>query len=91
MIRFGRRRSRLACREVGRLLQAYLDDEDTSGRSEQIRAHLDDCRRCGLEAETYRRIMDALAARDEPLPEASLERLRSFGQALVAGGDQAAP
>lgn len=91
MIRFGPRRRRLSCREVGRLLQSYLDDEDTGGRSEQIRAHLDDCRRCGLEADTYRRIMDALAERAEPLPEASIERLRSFGRALAVGGDPSAP
>jgi hypothetical protein len=90
MIRFGRRR-RLNCREVGRLLQSYLDNEDSSGTREQIRAHLDDCRRCGLEAETYRRILESLAGHSDPLPEASLDRLRSFGRALAAGGDQAAP
>jgi anti-sigma factor RsiW len=91
MIRFGRRRSRVSCKEVGRLLQSYLDDEDTGDRSDQIRAHLADCRRCGLEAEAYRRIMASLADQAEPLPEASIERLRGFARALASGGEQPLP
>ena len=51
-----RRRSQdrpMDCHEVGALLQHYLDDELDERRAAGIAAHLEDCRRCGLEAEAY--------------------------------------
>jgi anti-sigma factor RsiW len=85
MIRFRRHPDTVHCREVGRRLQSFLDGEDTAGRAELIRAHLEECRRCGLAAETYRALIAALARRAEPLPTEPVERLRSFGRALAAG------
>jgi anti-sigma factor RsiW len=76
----------LACPEVGRLLQRFLDDE--LGADAEVAAlsdHLDECRRCGLEAETYRTIKAALAARRAPVPPESVERLREFGRQLAQG------
>jgi hypothetical protein len=77
---------RLSCGEVGRLLQRFLDDElDDGAAVAGIARHLDDCGRCGLEAETYHRIKDALAQRRPDLPPDAVERLREFGVGLTEG------
>ena len=74
----------MSCAEVGKLLQHYLDDELDAARADKIAGHLEDCRRCGLEAETYERIKLSLATRD-PAPEHDpvLHRLRAFADELV--------
>ncbi len=75
---------RLSCPEVGRLLQRFLDGElDDPAAVGGIARHLDDCGRCGLEAETYDRIKAALARRRPELPPDTIERLRAFGAALT--------
>lgn len=74
-----------SCREVGKVLQAWLDghvDDVTAGR---VRRHLEDCRRCGLEASTYSEIKAALARRAPDLDDAAVERLQEFGQRLLEG------
>lgn len=86
----GRRRP-MSCDEVGRWLQHHLDGELDERRSARLVAHLDDCRRCGLEAETYERIKLALAARQDPMPTASLDRLRDFGTRLARGEEPEEP
>jgi anti-sigma factor RsiW len=76
----------LTCPEVGRLLQSFLDDELTDDDEiEALARHLDDCKRCGLEAETYQKIKDALASRRTPVPQESVDRLREFGEHLAEG------
>lgn len=76
----------LTCPEVGRLLQRFLDEElDDEAEIEMLSAHLDDCKRCGLEADTYRKIKDALAGRRAPVPQESVDRLREFGKQLADG------
>lgn len=75
----------LDCHAVGELLQHYLDDELDPKRGARIAAHLDDCRRCGLEAETYSRIKGTLAAHRSDVPDESVERLREFGRRLARG------
>jgi anti-sigma factor RsiW len=73
------------CHQVGALLQHYLDGHVDDDRARRIEEHLEDCRRCGLELETYERIKSTLAAhRPEVSPE-SVERLREFGQRLARG------
>lgn len=50
-----------------------------------LQAYLDECRRCGLEAEAYASLKVALAARS-PLSEvdpAPLERLEAFAASLA--------
>lgn len=77
----------LSCPEVGRLLQRFLDGELTDDTEiDMLSAHLDDCKRCGLEADTYRKIKEALANRRTPVPPESVERLREFGEHLANGG-----
>ena len=54
----------LSCPEVGRLLQRFLDGELTADAEiDMLAEHLDDCKRCGLEADTYRKIKEVLASR----------------------------
>ncbi|MFM7537789.1 MAG: anti-sigma factor family protein [Acidimicrobiales bacterium] len=77
------RRRPLTCEQVGALLQHFLDGQFDDRRSELIAEHLEDCRRCGLEADTYLGIKASLASRadlvdDDPV----LERLRAFAAEL---------
>jgi len=75
---------RLSCPEVGRLLQRFLDGELDDGNSIAALAdHLEECRRCGLEADTYRAIKAVLADHRPDLEPESVERLREFGERLV--------
>lgn len=77
----------LSCPEVGRLLQRFLDGECTDDAEiEMLSLHLDECRRCGLEADTYRKIKETLANRRVPVPPESVARLREFGHQLATGG-----
>ncbi|MGH9229989.1 MAG: anti-sigma factor family protein [Acidimicrobiales bacterium] len=76
----------LTCREVGKLLQRYLDGETDEGATAKVAEHLEDCRRCGLEASIYREIKASLARQTTVLPETTLARLRRFGQQLATEG-----
>ncbi len=74
------------CAAVASVIQRYLDGE-LEGGADEIAAHLDACRACGLEAATYDRIKAALAApADDDVDPAVLDRLRAFGAGL-AGPD----
>lgn len=82
-MRFRRPTDEASCREVSRMLQAYLDghvDEVTARR------HLEACRRCGLEAEVYTRIKDALSRMDRDVSSLPVARLRDFARRLVEEG-----
>lgn len=87
MIRWWRRpRDVLDCREVGRQLQAYLDGESDEARARLVALHLEECRRCGLEAETYAEIKRSLGQMSAPAAGEALERLRAFGERLAEVG-----
>ena len=78
------------CRDVGRILQSYLDAELDEHRAAKVSAHLEHCLRCGMEVKTYAQIKDALvrvAERGEVHPEDRLtvERLRRFAENLAVG------
>jgi anti-sigma factor (TIGR02949 family) len=75
----------MSCAEVGELLQEYLDDQLDASRAARLEAHLEECRRCGLEADTYRQIKRSLASRQGDLPPDALGRLRDFGRRLADG------
>ncbi len=81
----------LTCREVGRLLQRYLDGHTDEHATARIAEHLEDCRRCGLEAEIYREIKASLARHAPALPETTLARLRRFGDQLAMHGPPQGP
>lgn len=71
------------CVAVGKVLQRYLDGATDPETAALVSAHLDDCRRCGLEADTYRTIKAALATHRQPLPADAVQRLRDFGLQLA--------
>ncbi len=75
----------LSCAEVAELMQQYLDDESDDVTAGRVAAHLDDCERCGVEADVYRDIKAALARRRAPLPAVAVRRLRQFGDRIAAG------
>jgi predicted anti-sigma-YlaC factor YlaD len=81
----------LTCREVGKLLQRYLDGDTDEHATAKVAEHLDDCLRCGLEARIYREIKASLARQADVLPETTLARLRRFGEQLAADGPRDAP
>lgn len=84
---FRRRSERpMNCMQVGRRLQRYLDGDVDELTARRIMLHLDDCRRCGMEAATYTEIKASLARRGEDVPGDTLARLRSFGQRLIEEG-----
>ncbi|MCZ4101279.1 MULTISPECIES: anti-sigma factor family protein [unclassified Streptomyces] len=78
--------------QVARVLQSYLDGETDEITARRVSAHLEDCRRCGLEASVYQEIHNALARRTGPDSQA-VERLQAFGASLLsdqpAGDDDA--
>ena len=83
MFPWGRPRRPLSCRQVGRVLQAYLDDELADGRRELIAQHLEDCLRCGLDASSFRFLTARLAELAPHSDEHQLARLRVFATTLA--------
>ena len=81
--RWWRKSRPMRCREVAQLVQAYLDDSVDEESARMLEDHLEDCRRCGLGAQSYRDIKAALQRRDVPLDALAVRRLRSFGNHLV--------
>ena len=81
----------LTCHQVGEILQQYLDGNIDADRAGRIEIHLEECRRCGLEAETYERIKATLAAHRPDIPAKSVARLRAFGEQLARGGEPTTP
>ena len=81
---FRRRTERpMNCMQVGRRLQRYLDGEIDDLAVRRIMRHLEQCRRCGMEAAAYNEIKNSLARHSHDLPGDALDRLRAFGQQLV--------
>jgi anti-sigma factor RsiW len=67
-----------SCMQVMGVLQAYLDGQTDQMTARRVANHLDACRRCGLEAATYREIKAALSRAGAPLDASAVERIRSF-------------
>ncbi len=74
------------CLQVGRRLQRYLDGNLDELTTRRIRRHLEDCRRCGLDADAYTEIKASLARRAIVVPDDDVTRLRAFGEQLVHNG-----
>jgi anti-sigma factor RsiW len=83
--RFNRGSSQLSCRQLGRVLQSYLDDELDDDAARKVAAHLHDCRRCGLESATYEALRISLRTGPAGLADEPVARLREFGGRLANG------
>ena len=73
----------LVCKQVAEDLQSYLDNEDTIENRDMIAAHLQACRDCGLEADTFNQIKASLARPVLEIDDSALERLRAFGASIT--------
>jgi anti-sigma factor RsiW len=77
------------CREVGKLMQTYLDGELDGDDADKVAVHLEHCLRCGMEADAYSRIKEALAhvsanGQAHPEDQLAIERLRRFADTLTS-------
>ncbi len=85
------RLSRSRCHRVARVLQSYLDGEVEPSVATLVAEHLEECRRCGLEASTYRAIKLAVmstGAGAVDVDPAAVERLRQFALELADSGQR---
>lgn len=73
------------CLHVRRVVQTYLDGELDEQTASVVAEHLDECRRCGMEADTYRAITAAIARSATRAQPAAVERLRRLGEELARG------
>lgn len=72
------------CLRTSRVLQRYLDGElDDAHTVERVAEHLEECRRGGLHAATYRAIKQALRSGNRDVDDLALRRLRAFSRALA--------
>ena len=73
----------LSCRQLGKILQSFLDSELDEISTDKVAEHLEDCRRCGMAADEYLEIKASLG-RDAPVSlEESLGRLVEFARRLT--------
>jgi anti-sigma factor RsiW len=71
------------CLRTVRVLQSYLDGETDEFTAHRVAEHLQECRRCGWQACTYRAIKRAVRAGTGDVDELALRRLHAFHQALA--------
>jgi anti-sigma factor RsiW len=80
----------MRCVRTMPVLQSYLDsnvDEDTARR---VAAHLEGCRRCGLDAEVYSAIKRVLTNDRDTIEPEEIDRLQDFASHLARSGDPTA-
>ncbi len=74
------------CAEVAQVLRSYLDGQVDDLTARRVHRHLEHCRRCGLEAQTYEAIKEAVARRSRRVDPEALARLRAFSERLAEEG-----
>lgn len=67
----------MGCSEVARVLQGYLDESLPRPHAQLVARHLEQCRKCGMEAGTYRALKESLRRQSE-VPADAVQRLREF-------------
>lgn len=72
-----------SCLQTRRVLQAFLDGEADSRLARKVARHLDACRACGLEAQTYRAIKTSLLTHAASPSAEALDRLSAFAASLT--------
>lgn len=78
--------SPLRCWRVLRVVQAYLDGETDETTARRVAEHLEDCTRCGLEADTFRAIKRVIAGHERPSTD-TVRQLRQFWEHLLESPD----
>jgi anti-sigma factor RsiW len=71
------------CLRTSRVLQHYLDGETDDLTAARVAEHLEECRRCGLQARTYQAIKQALRSGSRDVDDLALRRLRAFSHSLA--------
>ena len=79
--------SRMRCMRTMPVLQSYLDGNVDEVTARRVAAHLEGCRRCGLEIEVYSAIKRALAGDHDTIDSDVIDRLQHFASRLAHGGD----
>lgn len=79
----GTRAKSYDCKQVGKLLQEYLDDQLNEAVRAKMQTHLMMCADCGLEYTTFLQLKHALADRRNALPEDAIRRLQQFSTKLA--------
>ena len=77
----------LDCKSAARVLQSYLDGELDGLSTSRVREHLEVCRACGLEADTYSAIKDSIGSGHSPSDDA-VRRLEQFAADLMQGDNK---
>ena len=80
-----RRPDEATCAEAMRAMQAWLDGMVAEPEHTRVRRHLETCRRCGLEADTYRVIRASLRSRGRRVDPAAHRRLQAYVDDLTGG------
>ena len=83
-----RRPTSLRCRQVHRVIDAFLDGELGPEHAELVADHLEDCEACGVEAETIEQVRDAVSRLREAEDPEALGRLRGYLDQLVVHGPE---
>jgi anti-sigma factor RsiW len=71
------------CFRTSRALQRYLDGEADDLTATRVAEHLEECRRCGLQARTYQAIKQVLRSGSRDVDDLALRRLRTFSRTLA--------
>ena len=71
-------RDRIECMRIRPLLQAFVDGALDDEQRRRVAAHLEACRRCGLETSTYRSLKERLRG-------LGLARRRATGDRATVG------
>ena len=72
----------MGCREAARVLQSYLDGQLDATEAKRVADHLEVCRRCGLDAATFRSIKATLAGAAPQADPEAVDRLQAFARDL---------
>lgn len=74
------------CTEVAAVLQSYLDGELDDADTDAVAGHLAHCERCGIEAATVQRVIDAIRHQRPQVDVDALGRLAGFVDELTDQG-----
>ncbi len=77
---------RIRCMRTRRILQNYCDGELDDASTNRVAAHIEECRRCGLEVSVYKDIKRSLQTKSKQVNPDALERLRVLAEQLANGG-----